>query len=59
MDESNRRKHHSYRTIMDKYVRVDWPESQEWLDDKYEDVVWYFENTAFVPEELYNRVKGE
>lgn len=41
---------------MDKYVRVDWPESQEWLDDKYEDVVWYFNNTAFVPEELYNRV---
>lgn len=37
---------------MDKYVRVDWPESQEWLD---EDAVWYFNNTAFVPEELYKK----
>ena len=44
---------------MEKYVRVDWPESQEWLDDKYEDVVWYFENTAFVPEELYNQVNSK
>ena len=43
---------------MDKYVRVDWPESQEWmcLDDVIvatsEDNVIY----TFVPEELYNRL---
>lgn len=35
---------------METYVRVDWPESQEWEED----------NTyVFVPEELYNRVKGK
>lgn len=43
---------------MEKYVRVDWPESQEWMwsDDVIvatsEDNVIY----TFVPEELYNRV---
>ena len=46
---------------MDKYVRVDWPESQEWMwsDDVIvstsEDNAIY----AFVQEELYNQVKGE
>lgn len=46
---------------MKKYVRVDWPESQEWMwsDDVIvatsEDNVIY----TFVPEELYNRVNGE
>lgn len=46
---------------MDKYVRVDWPESQEWMGEEYCDDVEYGELTGmvFVPEELYNRVKGE
>lgn len=43
---------------MDKYIRVDWPESQEWMwsDDVIvatsEDNVIY----TFVPEELYKKV---
>ena len=45
---------------MDKYVRVDWPESQEWMDN---DSCWQSEGcwgpSVFVPEELYNEVKGE
>lgn len=46
---------------MEKYVRVDWPESQEWMADKYEgDVIYaWIDKSVFVPEELYNRVKGE
>lgn len=48
---------------MEKYVRVSYPESQEWLADEYEDDVilaWNDDVTyVFVPEELYNRVKGE
>lgn len=47
---------------MDKYVRVDWPESQEWFDNMEcfiaptGDFGAYI---AFVPEKLYNQVKGE
>lgn len=45
---------------MGKYVRVDWPESQEWMDEQYEDEVEYGADdmVVFVPEELYNEVKG-
>ena len=47
---------------MEKYVRVDWPESQEWMDQKYYGEGVEFSQscgvTVFVPEELYNRVKG-
>lgn len=45
---------------MEKYVRLDWPESQEWMDQKYYDEGVEFSQscgtTVFVPEELYNRV---
>lgn len=45
---------------MEKYVRVDWPESQEWMDEEYHDDVEYGLNgVVFVPEELYDQVKGE
>ena len=46
---------------MDKYVRVDWPWSQEWMFEEYEDEVEYGSESGvvFVPEELYNQVKGE
>lgn len=42
---------------MEKYVRVDWPESQEWLDN---DECWQSDDgswgpSAFVPEELYKK----
>lgn len=47
---------------MERYIRVDWPESQEWMDQKYYDEGVEFSQscgvTVFVPEELYNRVKG-
>lgn len=45
---------------MDKYVRVDWPESQEWMDPEFDDKgVFRMYNdylTVFVPEELYKKV---
>ena len=45
---------------MDKYVRVDWPESCCWLDESLSDDVVVCPNGAvpivFVPEELYNQV---
>lgn len=43
---------------MDKYVRVEWPESQEWMADEYDDDVIFawIDKSVFVPEELYNRV---
>lgn len=45
---------------MEKYIRVDWPESQEWMDDpECWEIEGYCGPTVFVPEELYNRVKGE
>jgi len=45
---------------MDKYIRVAWPESQEWMDQKYYDEGVEFSQscgtTVFVPEELYKKV---
>lgn len=43
---------------MEKYIRVDWPESQDWMSEEYEDEVEYGEEigVVFVPEELYNQV---
>lgn len=39
------------------YVRVEWPWSQEWMSEEYEDEVEYGDDcSVFVPEELYNRV---
>lgn len=42
---------------MDKYVRVDWPESQEWMWSDDVIVATSEDNVihTFVPEELYNR----
>lgn len=41
-----------------KYIRVDWPESQEWYE--YPEVVMANASLdVFVPEELYNRVKNK
>ena len=40
---------------MSKYVRVDWPESQRWVDVDGTIVAWDEDNTfVFVPEELYS-----
>ena len=46
---------------MEKYVRVDWPESQEWMSEEYADEVEYGadECVVFVPVELYDQVNGE
>lgn len=45
---------------MDKYVRVDWPESQEWMERDCVDVFSTLDGpVVFVPEELYNQVKGK
>ena len=52
---------------MDKYVRVDWPESQEWMDEElFEDwvedgdiVFGQDSGQLLIWEELYNEVKGE
>lgn len=43
---------------MGLYVRVDWPESQEWMD---EDEIEYGADdcVVFVPEELYEHVKNK
>lgn len=44
---------------MEKYVRVDWPESQEWYELAHYDHeygIYMCDMIAFVPEELYNRV---
>lgn len=46
---------------MEKYVRVDWPESQEWYELAHYDHeygIYMCDMIAFIPEELYNRVKG-
>lgn len=43
---------------MERYIRVDWPESQKWM--VYADVVMANASLdCFVPEELYNRVNSE
>lgn len=41
---------------MDKYVRVSWPESQEWMGEDEVIVATSEDNViyTFVPEELYN-----
>lgn len=47
---------------MDKYVRVDWPESQEWFGTHREVISADVQGVGlvvFVPEELYNRVNNE
>ena len=43
---------------MGLYVRVDWPESQEWMGGEYDDEIEYGQDAGivFVPEELYNEV---
>lgn len=43
---------------MEKYIRVEWPESQEWIFGEFEDDVELGneEGVVFVPEELYNQV---
>lgn len=45
---------------MEKYVRVDWPLSQKWMSEAYEDEVEYGEDdyVVFVPEKLYNENRG-
>ena len=47
-------------SIMEKYVRVDWPLSQKWMSEAYEDEVEYGEDdyVVFVPEKLYNENRG-
>ena len=45
---------------MEKYVKVDWPESQEWMElAHYDSEYGIYECpglVCFVPEELYNQV---
>lgn len=45
---------------MNRYIRVAWPESQEWMDDKYDGQVIQASDEhniyTFVPEELYKKV---
>ena len=40
---------------MERYIRVDWPESQEWYELAHYGI-YMCDMIAFVPEELYNRV---
>lgn len=45
--------------MMEKYVRIDWPESQEWFGTRKEVVSADVEGcglVVFVPEELYKKV---
>lgn len=45
---------------MERYIRVDWPESQEWCDVEGTIVAWDEDNTyVFVPEELYKKVHSK
>ena len=48
---------------MEKYVRVTYPESLKWMDDKYDGQVIQASDEltiyTFVPEELYYRVNGK
>lgn len=45
---------------MERYIRVEWPESQEWVDVEGTIVAWDEDNTyVFVPEELYNQVNSK
>ncbi len=45
---------------MDKYIKVDWPESQEWAENSEVYLAESFSGpVAFVPEELYNQVEGQ
>lgn len=46
---------------MKKYIKVDWPESHEWIFGEFDDEVEFGneEGVVFVPEKLYNRVKNE
>ena len=44
---------------MERYVRVDWPESQEWFGTRREVISADVQGVGlvvFVPEELYNQV---
>lgn len=48
--------------IMEKYVRVDWPESQKWYELAHYDHeygIYMCDMIAFVPEELYNELNNE
>lgn len=42
-----------------KYIKVEWPESQDIMDKTKE---WYIciedENSIFVPENIYNEIQG-
>lgn len=45
---------------MERYVRVSWPESGEWMWCEHCDKVYYNDDASvFVPEELYNRINNE
>lgn len=42
------------------YIKVEWPDSQYFQDDKYEDIVYFCDNQiVFVPEYLYHRVMNK
>ena len=44
---------------MEKYIRVYWPESQEWADKPGVICAWDHDwNYCFVPEELYDKANG-
>lgn len=38
---------------MERYIRVDWPESQKYQDN--DECYFYSSEVVFVPEELYNK----
>lgn len=44
-----------------EFVRFDWPESQEWMGEEFEDEVVYGPEAGevLVPKELYERVNNK
>ncbi len=42
---------------MVKYIKVDWPESQKFMEEEYEDTCYQCDDmVVFVPEDLYNEI---
>lgn len=41
---------------MERYIKVDWPDSQYFMEDGYSDEVYWYNTTVFVTENLYHKV---
>lgn len=42
---------------MDRYIKVDWPDSQYFQEEQYSDFIYWCEDMiVFVPEDIYQKV---